>query len=127
MSNPKKWTEVYPYGTKEGDDEAKFFKALARHHKFDYRSTNQISKTTGLSLERVEEIIDKYVNNISPPLIFAHPTNEGHWAYWERCPERVNVDKRDTARKDKDNRIDKHISGNPSMIGSSQIDDADFA
>lgn len=112
MDQPKKWTEVYPYGTKEGDEEAKVFRALARHAKYDYRSTTAIIKSTGLSRERVEEIIDKYVNKIRPALIYPHPTNEDHWGYWERCPEALQKDGRGISQKDKDNRIDKHMSGN---------------
>lgn len=124
MSKPKKWTEVYPYGTKEGDDEAKFFRALARHPKFDYRSTGAIIKATGLSRQRVEEIVDKYVNKVSPPLLFPHVSNDDHWGYWERCQDRLKEDKRDISRKDKDSRVDKHISGTPSMAGSSTaVDD----
>lgn len=111
MDKPKKWTEVYPYGTKQGDEEAKVFRALARHQKFDYRSTGAIVKDTGLSRERVEEIIDKYVNKVKPPLIYPHLTNEDHWGYWERCPDVLKKDKRNTSDKDKDNRIDKHMSG----------------
>jgi hypothetical protein len=111
MDQPKKWTEVYPYGTKQGDEEAKVFRALARHQKFDYRSTGAIVKDTGLTRERVEEIIDKYVNKVKPPLIYAHATNEDHWGYWERCPDVLKKDKRNPSDKDKDSRIDKHQSG----------------
>jgi hypothetical protein len=111
MDQPKKWTEVYPYGTKEGDEEAKVFRALARNAKYDYRSISAIIKTTGLSRERVEEIIDKYVNKIKPPLIYPHPSNEEHWGYWERCPEALQKDGRGISQKDKDNRIDKHMTG----------------
>lgn len=124
MNKPKKWTEVYPYGTKEGDEEAKFFRALARHPKFDYRSTGQIIKTTGLSRQRVEEIIDKYVNKVVPPLLIPHASNDDHWGYWERCQDRLKDDNRDISRKDKDNRVDKHMAGTPSII-SSQSDDSD--
>lgn len=109
MSKPKKWTEVYPYGTKEGDEEAKFFKALARHHKYDYRSVGALINDTGLTRERIEEIIDKYANKIKPPLVYAHPSNEDHWAYWERCPDRLQDDKRNISQKDQDNRVNKHI------------------
>ena len=116
MNKPKKWTEVYPYGTKEGDEEAKFFRALARHPKFEYRSTGAIIKATGLSRQRVEEIVDKYVNKISPPLLFPHASNDDHWGYWERCQDRLKDDFRDISKKDKDNRVDKHIAGTPSMI-----------
>jgi hypothetical protein len=118
MYQPKKWTELYPYGTKEGDEEARVFRALARHSKFDYRSTGAIVKETGLGRERVEEIIDKYVNKIKPPLIYPHNTNEDHWGYWERCPEVLNADKRGISDKDKDNRIDKHMAGNCKAIPS---------
>ncbi len=110
MQKPKKWYDVYPYGTKGGDEEAKVFRALSRHAKFDYRSTGAIMKATGISRERIEEIIDKYMG-CNPPLIFAHPTNEEHWGYWERCPDRLKDDSRDISEKDKDNRIDKHLAG----------------
>lgn len=123
MSKPKKWTEVYPYGTKEGDEEAKFFRALARNPKFDYRSMGAIIKATGLPRQRVEEIVDKYVNKISPPLLFPHVSNDDHWGYWERCQDRLKEDNRDISRKDKDSRVDKHISGTPSMVGNSIVDD----
>lgn len=116
MDQPKKWTEVYPYGTKEGDEEAKVFRTLARSPKFDYRSTGAIVKATGLTRERVEEIIDKYAK-YKPPIIYPHPTNEDHWGYWERCPEVLKRDKRGISDKDKDSRVDKHIAGN-SLTGS---------
>lgn len=122
MNKPKKWTEVYPYGTKEGDEEAKFFRALARHPKFEYRSTGAIIKATGLSRQRVEEIVDKYVNKISPPLLFPHTSNDDHLGYWERCQDRLKDDLRDISKKDKDNRVDKHIAGTPSMITNQSND-----
>ena len=121
MSKPKKWTEVYPYGTKEGDEEARFFRALARHPKYDYRSTVALMKDAKLSRQRIEEIIDKYVNKISPQLIFPHLTNEDHWGYWERCENRLDDDKRDISKKDKDSRVDKHLSGTPSMVGNTAV------
>lgn len=108
MDKPKKWTEVYPNGTKEGDEEAKFFKALARHPKYDWRSTGAIVKASGLPQDRVEEIIDKYVN-MTPPLVFPHPKNDAHWGYWERVPDMLKDDNRDLSTKDKDNRIGKHL------------------
>lgn len=108
MDKPKKWTEVYPHGTKEGDEEARFFKALARHPKYDWRSTGAIIKASNLSQERVEEIIDKYIST-TPPLIFPHPKNDAHWGYWERVPEQLKNDNRDLFTKDKDSRIGKHL------------------
>lgn len=108
---PQKWTEVYPYGTPEGDEEAKFFKCLARHPKFDSQSTAAIIKATGLTRERIEEIIDKYATQIKPPLVYPHPTNEDQWCYWESCPEVLDGDTRDLSTKDKDSRIDNYLNG----------------
>jgi hypothetical protein len=123
MQKPKKWYDVYPYGTKEGDEEAKVFRALSRHPKFDYRSTGAVIKATGIPRERIEEIIDKYIS-CDPPLIFPHPTNEEHWGYWERCPDRVADDGRNLSDKDQDGRIDKHLAG-ASMIDNSSAGKAD--
>lgn len=115
MTKPKKWTEVYPYGTKEGDEEAKFFRALARHSKYDYRSTSALIKATGLDRCRIEEIIDKYTNRFDPPLVYPHLSNEDHWGYWERCQDQLKSDKRNISQKDQDGRVDKHLQGSNSM------------
>jgi len=79
----KKWTEAYPHGTKEGDEELAFFISLARNHKYVWRSTVGIAQDTGLTKERVEEIIDKY---LKLGMIFQHPKNDDNWGYWERVP-----------------------------------------
>lgn len=114
MMKPKKWTEVYPYGTKEGDEEAKFFRALARHSKYDYRSTSALIKATGLDRERIEEIIDKYTSRFDPALIYPHPSNEDHWGYWERCQDQLRSDNRNISQRDQDDRVDKHLRGGSS-------------
>lgn len=119
MSKPRKWPEVYPHGTPEGDEEARFFRALARGET-DYVSTSAIMLTSGLSRERVEEIIDKYIG-MNPPLIYAHKTNEEHWAYWERIPDEIRRDGRSLSEKDKDIRINK-LLGNTSPDPSSSND-----
>lgn len=110
---PKKWTEVYPQGTKEGNEESKFWKTLARDKDSSYLSTAHLAKKSGLDRKRVEEIIKKYSNakNFNPPLIFAHPTQEEHWGYWERVPERLERDDRSISKKDQDRRVNKHIQG----------------
>lgn len=115
---PKKWTEVYPYGTKEGDQEAKFFRAIARNQKYDYRSVSALIKETGLTRERVEEIIDKY-SKFNPPLLYPHPSNEDHWGYWERCPDQLHSDKRNISQKDQDNRVNKHLGNKACDSGGS--------
>lgn len=110
MKKPKKWTEVYPQGTKEGDEEQRFFIALARHPEWPYRSTSVIVDESGLPVERVEELIEKY---LKMGLIFSHDTNEDHWIYWERAPE-VDPDilktKKPLVRADQDRRIKKYLS-----------------
>jgi hypothetical protein len=111
MNKPKKWTEVYPQGTKEGDEEAKFFRCLARNPKYEWRSIAQIVKETGLTRERIEEIIDKYHNNIKPAIVYPHKTNADMWGYWERVPEVLKKDDRSISEKDQDARIDKHVTG----------------
>jgi hypothetical protein len=80
---PKKWTEVYAAGTREGDEESRLFRSLARHVKYEWRSTAAVAKESGLSSKRVVEILAKYwrLN-----MVFQNPRNEDHWGYWERVP-----------------------------------------
>ena len=101
---PPKWTEVYPQGTKEGDEEQKFFIAIARNHKWDFRSVAAISKEIGLPEKRIEEIIQKYFKT---GMIVQSPKNEDHWAYWERVPKLGEKDDASIAEKDQDMRISK--------------------
>jgi hypothetical protein len=85
MTKPPKWHSVYPHGTKEGDDEMLFFYALARS-KWEWVSTAHLVKESGLTRQKVEKIIDKYLSH-KPPLIFASTSKEDSWAYWERVPD----------------------------------------
>lgn len=102
--NPLKWTDVYPQGTKTGDEEQGFFIALARNPKWEWRSVAAIAKESGLSKERVEEIIEKYWKK---GLIFQNPKNEDQWGYWERVPEMVPKSDGSITDKDHENRIKK--------------------
>jgi hypothetical protein len=101
---PKKWTDVYPHGTKEGDEELKFFISLARNQKYQWRSISAISKETGLTKERVEEIIAKYYKK---GMVFQNPKNEDQWGYWERVPEMLPKAQKTISQKDQDDRINK--------------------
>lgn len=103
---PKTWTAVYPQGTKEGNEEQAFFIALARHPKYEWRSTTAIVKESNLPKIRVEQIIQKYVKM---GLIFASPSREDHWAYWERAPEMLVVNDGTVAKSDQNSRIDQHM------------------
>lgn len=99
---PLKWTSVYPHGTKQGDEELKFFISLARNPKFQWRSTSAIAKESGLTKERVEEIISKYHKK---GIVFQNPKNEDQYGYWERCPEMLPDDKKSISGKDQNDRV----------------------
>lgn len=102
--NPPKWTAVYPAGTQAGDEECKFFKTLARHKDYQWRSTAALVKESGLSRKRVEEIIQKY---FKLGMVFQSPKNEDHWGYWERCPEMLPELDETIAQTDQNDRIKK--------------------
>lgn len=104
-NNPPKWTEVYPQGTKQGDEEQDLFIALARNPKWQWRSTAQLAKETGLSKERVEEILNKYRKK---GMVFQNPSNEDQWGYWERVPEMLPKVKKSLTAIDQKKRIDEH-------------------
>jgi hypothetical protein len=99
-----KWTQIYPQGTKEGDEEQRFFIALARHKKYEWRSVTALKKESKLSTERVEEIIQKY-HQIAPGMIVNSPKNPDNWGYWERIPPASAVPS--LTKKDQKSRVDK--------------------
>jgi hypothetical protein len=106
FGNPPKWVNVYPQGTKEGDEEQLLFISLARHPKYEWRSVAQISKDTGLTKERVEEILNKYYKK---GMVFQSQKNDELWAYWERVPDLVNGNTSSISDKDKKDRIDEAL------------------
>lgn len=110
--NLPKWTNVYPQGTREGDEEQKFFIALARNPKWEWRSVQAIAKDSGLSPKRVEEIIQKYFKKY-PGMIVQSTKNEDLWAYWERVPNAGSKDDATVTAKDQEERIDKATKKNP--------------
>ena len=103
-NKPAKWTEVYPQGTKAGDEEQSFFIALSRHPKWQWRSSAQIAKESGLSKERVDEIISKYWKK---GMIFQNPANSDQWGYWERVPDMVPKKEVSITQKDHNDRINR--------------------
>ncbi|RDJ35521.1 MAG: hypothetical protein DWQ19_11940 [Crenarchaeota archaeon] len=106
---PKKWTDTYPQGTAEGNEECRFFKALARNKDYKWRSVSALSKESGLSLQRVEEILNKYYKK---NMVFMNPKGEEQWGYWERIPQSIwDVNsKKSIARDDQDARIENSKS-----------------
>ena len=83
---PKKWHQVYPQGTTDGDQEQKVFVILARNPKYEWRSISAIAKESNLTEERVEQIMEKYMKL---GIVFQNKDDENKWAYWERVPERL--------------------------------------
>ena len=81
-----KWTDVYPQGTKAGDDEQKFFISLARNPKFKWRSVTALVKESGLTHERVEQLLAKYHKR---KMVYQNAAAEDQWGYWERHPDLV--------------------------------------
>lgn len=104
MSKPKKWIEVYPQGTKEGDEEQRFFISLARNPKYEFRSVEALAKESKLLPARVEQIIAKYYKR---NMIIQNPKNEEQWAYWERVPHLLPPENISAGNQDKKRRIDK--------------------
>lgn len=97
-----KWTDVYPQGTKAGDEEQRFFIALARNAKYKWRSVNAIEKEANLSKERTEQIIAKYFKR---KMVYQNPQVEDQWGYWERVPECVPEVEDSIGRADQKSRI----------------------
>ena len=107
--NPKFWTDVYPQGTKQGDEEQAVFLALARHPKWHWRTVAALSKESDVSAERIEQILYKYwkIN-----MVFQDPRNENQWAYWERVPEMMKKSPCSIGDKDQEDRL-KKVGINP--------------
>ncbi len=104
MKKPKKWSNVYPQGCKQGDEEQAFFISLARNSKWHWRSTAAVANESNLSKERVEELLMKYYKK---GMVFQNPANEDQWGYWERVPQMLPTDDDSITTKDHDDRIKK--------------------
>lgn len=98
----KSWWEIYPSGTKEGDEEVKFFIALARNPERKWRNISKLTEETNLSRERVEEIIAKYA---SLGIVYQNPKDPEQWGYWERTG--VKKTDKDILDEDHESRLNK--------------------
>ena len=110
QQKPKKWVDCYPQGTKEGDEEYRFFIALARNIKFEWRSTGALQKEANLSAQRMEEILTKYFKK---GMVFQNPKKEDSWGYWERVPQMLQKVQKSVSDQDKSNRINQAANSNP--------------
>ena len=104
---PRPWSDVYPQGTKEGDEEQAFFTALSRNKEV-WPTTDALAHQTGLSKQRIDEIINKYIRR---NMVFQHERHDNKWAYWERVPDRVVDDPISLKDKDHKDRINKLKQG----------------
>ena len=100
--NPPRWYDVYSQGTIQGDEEVKFFKCIARNKEHTYRSIGAIAKETGLTRERVEEIVAKYHPK---GIIVQSSKNEDLYGYWEVAG--VKKKEKSVSSQDKEQRIKK--------------------
>lgn len=98
------WWDVYPQGCKAGDEEQEFFIALSRNAKWQWRSVAAIAKESGLSKQRVEELLNKYWKK---GMVFQNPQNEDQWGYWDRVPHMIPNEKSNMTDEDHKKRIDK--------------------
>ena len=113
VKKPPKWMYVYPQGTKEGDEEQRFFIALSRNAKYEWRSVSAVAKESGLTEKRVEEILSKYY---SRGIVFQNPTNETLWGYWERVPKMLPKDDGTVTSKDQKKRVCDSMKAPSSMV-----------
>jgi hypothetical protein len=102
----KKWLEVYPAGTQAGDEEKKFFVAIARNPKYTWRSVSALASETGLTKTRCEEIIAKYHPK---GIILQNQNNPDQWGYWETVGADPSVKSPGLADADKDARVKKAV------------------
>ena len=107
MKKPPKWTELYPQGTDEGDEEQRFFISLIRD-KYIFKSISQLSLETHLTKERIEQIISKYA---SLNVLVQNPKNEDQWAYWEKCQDQLPPKPVSLSEMDKKKRISQIKEG----------------
>ena len=77
----KKWHEVF-----QGSEERNFFigkdgKSGLVRSQYDFRSSSALAKEGGITKERAEEIIDKY---LKLGIVVQSPNKEDHYGYWLR-------------------------------------------
>lgn len=99
----KRWWEVYPQGTKEGDEETRFFVSLCRNLEFKYRTVEEVAHESGLTKIRVEELIEKYAKM---ELVVSSPGDPDMWGYWERVGKK-DLEPKSVIQEDHDLRVRK--------------------
>lgn len=101
-TSPSKWHTVY-----RGSEDKCFFcgkdgkSGLARSE-YDWRTTDSLSRESGLSKRRTEEVIDYYSKK---GIVIQHTKDPEKWGYWERVGT-LKADP-DPVKKDHDDRSQK--------------------
>jgi hypothetical protein len=101
----KKWWQVYA-----DDKEKRFFtgkdgkSGLIRHPEFQWRSTDSLSKESGLTKLETENIISKYHK---AGIVLQHEKDPEKWGYWENvAPQTGTIVKNSVAEADQKKRLD---------------------
>lgn len=81
MSRPKKWHEVY-----KNNEERAFFigkdgKSGLVRSSYQYRSVSALAKESGLTKDRVEQIVNKF---LTAGIVFQNENHDDQYGYWER-------------------------------------------
>lgn len=110
MSRPKKWHEVY-----KGNEERAFFvgkdgKSGLVRSQYAMRSVAALVKESGLTKERVEQIISKF---LAAGLIFQSENHEDQYGYWERVNTSASGGSKTIAAKDQDDRVKAKAAKKP--------------
>jgi len=122
MKTPPNWYDIYPKGTKEGDEEQKIFTSLARNSKWVWRSVSAISKEINISKENVEAVLFKYFKK---GMVFQNPKNEEQWGYWANVPEMLaKNNKKSIGTEDLEKRLSLKIE-QLSSLDSNKDEDID--
>ena len=104
---PPKWTDIYPQGTKIGDEEQRFFIALERNAKWTFVNTDALAKEAKLTPIRIEEICNKYLKF---GVVIQNPKDENQWGYWERNLDLLEPDEKSICSTDQEKRIDDTLN-----------------
>lgn len=106
----KEWYDNYC-----NDDELFFFvgrdkKSGLVRSDFDYRSVAALIKESGLTEQRVEQILNKYLKK---GLVIQSTNKIDHYAYWRLAKNQGGEKKKSLAQSDKDKRMAKGMPGKP--------------
>lgn len=107
---PKKWHEIY-----KGNDERAFFvgkdgKSGLVRTSYTYRSVSALVKESGLSKDKVEQMVNKF---LGLGIIFQSDNHDDQYGYWERVnPNYVVGGAKTIVAKDQESRVKAQTTKN---------------